>query len=127
MAFRKPIQRAKGSKYNNKKVEYDGCIFDSKKEMQRYIVLADAERSGLISELQKQVRFTLIPAVTEEYVEHLKTKDKLKTRTLQFAITYTADFTYMKDGEYIVEDVKASPKMLPKDYVLKKKMLLVIR
>lgn len=120
-------KREKGKKYNNTKVEYDGIKFDSKKEMQRYLALKDAQEKGLISDLKLQVRFELIPAVKEEYVEHLKTKDRIKTRTLQLPITYTCDFLYIKDGETIVEDVKASPKMLPKEYTLKKKMMFALK
>lgn len=120
-------KREKGKKYNNTKVEYDGIKFDSKKEMQRYLVLKTAEENGLISNLQLQVRFELIPAVKEEYIEHLKTKDKIKTRTLQLPITYTCDFQYIKDGETIIEDIKASPKMLPKEYTLKKKMMFALK
>ena len=127
MAFGRGFKREKGKKYNNTKVEYDGIKFDSKKEMQRYIVLKDAENSGVISNLELQVKYELIPAVREEYVEHLKTKDKVKTRTLQLPITYTCDFQYLKDGVLIVEDVKASPKMLPKEFVLKEKMMFALK
>lgn len=114
------------SKYGNKKVEYQGITFDSKKELQRYMVLLDAQRNGKITDLQRQVKFELIPAITEDYVEHLKTKDKVKTRTVQLAITYTCDFTYRKDNKLIIEDVKASKTMLTKEYQLKKKMMLAI-
>lgn len=117
-------KREKGKKYNNTKVEYNGIKFDSKKEMQRYLVLKTAEENGLISNLQLQVRFELIPAVKEEYIEHLKTKDKIKTKTVQLPITYTCDFMYDKEGETIVEDVKASPKIasLDKSFILKEKL-----
>ena len=127
MAFGRGFKREKGKKYNNTKVEYDGIKFDSKKEMQRYIVLKTAEDSGVISNLELQVKYELIPAVREEYIEHLKTKDKVKTRTLQLPITYTCDFQYLKNGVLIVEDVKASPKMLPKEFVLKEKMMFALK
>lgn len=127
MAFGRGFKREKGKKYNNTKVEYDGIKFDSKKEMQRYIVLKNAENSGVISNLELQVKYELIPSVREEYIEHLKTKDKVKTRTLQLPITYTCDFQYLKDGVLIVEDVKASPKMLPKEFVLKEKMMFALK
>lgn len=123
MAFRR-ISRQKGGKYNNTKVEFDGLKFDSKKEMLRYIALKDAESKGIISDLQTQVKYELIPAIREEYIEHLKTKDKVKTRTLQLAITYTCDFAYKKDGELVIEDVKASPKTaaLDKAFLIKEKI-----
>ena len=52
----------KGNKYKNEKVEFDGIKFDSKRERDRYMVLKDAERRGVISELKCQPKFTLIPA-----------------------------------------------------------------
>ena len=124
MAFRKNIQR---SKYRNTKVEFQGIKFDSKREMQRYIVLKDAEVKGLIKDLQMQVKFELIPAVKETYIKHLKTKDKECERTLQLPITYTCDFAYTKDGVLVVEDVKISASLLPKEYVLKKKMMFALK
>lgn len=115
------------AKYNNKKAEFDCITFDSTKEMKRYIVLKKAQEDGIISDLMLQVKFELIPAVREKYIKHLKTKDKECERTIQLPITYTCDFAYYKDGEYIVSDVKSSPKMLPKEYVLKKKILFALK
>lgn len=120
MDFRKSIKK---NKYNNKKIVNEFGTWDSKKEYQRYMFLQEAEKKGLIRDLKRQVRFELIPAIKEEYIEHLKTKDKVKTRTLQHAIYYTCDFRYSKDGVVIVEDVKASPKMLPKEFILKEKLM----
>lgn len=120
MDFRKSIKK---NKYNNKKIVNEFGTWDSKKEHQRYMFLQEAEKKGLIRDLKRQVRFELIPAIKEEYIEHLKTKDKVKTRTLQHAICYTCDFRYSKDGVVIVEDVKASPKMLPKEFILKEKLM----
>lgn len=120
MDFRKSIKK---NKYNNKKIVNEFGTWDSKKEYQRYMFLQESEKKGLIRDLKRQVRFELIPAIKEEYIEHLKTKDKVKTRTLQHAICYTCDFRYSKDGVVIVEDVKASPKMLPKEFILKEKLM----
>lgn len=127
MAFKRTIKRKKGERYNHTKVEVNGLKFDSKKEYQRYLVLKEAEDKGVITDLRTQVKFELIPAVVEEYIEHLKTKDKIKTRTLQRAITYTADACYYKDGEYVVEDCKISPKVKPEKYVLKAKMMFALK
>ena len=124
MSFNRVANR---SKYGNSKVEYQGIKFDSKREMQRYIILKDAENKGLISDLRMQVKFELIPAVKETYIQHLKTKDKECTRTLQLPITYTCDFAYIKDNELVIEDVKISKSMLPKEYVLKKKMMFALK
>lgn len=118
------FKRVKGKKYNNVKICVDGIKFDSKKESQRYLFLKNELSKKTISNLELQTKYVLVPSIKEEYVVHLKTKDKIKTRTIQHPITYTCDFKYEKDGETIVEDVKASPKMLPKEYILKKKMML---
>ena len=118
--------RANRPKYGNKRVEWQGIAFDSKKEMQRYLVLKEAQDKGIISDLELQPKWELIPKITETYVKHLKTKDKVCERTAHLPITYTADFGYVKDGERIIEDVKISPKMLPKEFVLKVKMMRAI-
>lgn len=113
------------NKYNAKKVEFDGHVFDSKKEKARYELLKEAYDKGLISDLQRQVRYELEPPVIEEYEECLKTKVVKKTRTLQRGIYYTCDFQYIKDGELVVEDVKSSPAQakLDKAYQIRKKLL----
>lgn len=121
--MRRLFKREKGQKYHNKKIEINGIKFDSTKEGKRYLVLKQALDNGEIQDLKLQVRYELIPAIKEDYVVHLKTKDKIKTRTIQLAITYTCDFQYTKDGNLVVEDVKASPKMLPKEFTLKEKLM----
>ena len=115
---------AKKSKYHNKKVEYAGISFDSKKEMKRYVFLKDMEDKGVIENLERQVRFVLIPSITEDRIVHLKTKDKVVKKTIQLAITYTCDFRYVHDGVTIVEDIKASPKSasLDKSFIIKEKL-----
>lgn len=110
-------------KYGNKKIVIDGITFDSTKEGKRYLVLKQAERDGLISELTLQPRWELLPAKKERYVKHLKTKDKICERTVMLPIHYTADFSYVKDGLLVVEDVKSSPKLLSRDVPLRLKMM----
>lgn len=114
-------------KYRNTKCEFMGIHFDSKREMQRYILLKDAEAKGTISHLEVHPKYELIPAVVEDEVIHMKTKDKVVQRVAQKAITYVADFRYIKDGETIVEDVKISEHLLPKEFVLKCKMMYALK
>ena len=109
-------------KYNNRKVSYSGLVFDSAKERDRYIYLLGLEAENVIKGLERQIKFELIPAVRETYIKHLKTKDKELSRTLQRAITYTCDFRYIFQGKEVIEDVKASPKMIPNEYLLKEKI-----
>ena len=124
MMFYRKKDCSKKSKYHNKKVEYDGISFDSKKEMKRYVFLKDMEDKGVIENLERQVRFVLIPSITEDRIVHLKTKDKVVKKTIQLAITYTCDFRYVHDGVTIVEDIKASPKSaaLDKVFLIKEKL-----
>lgn len=111
------------NKYRNKKVVIDGISFDSTKEGKRYLVLKEAQDNGLISELTLQPRWELLPAKKEQYVKRLKTKDKICERTVMLPIHYTADFSYIKDGELIVEDVKSSPLLISRDVPLRLKMM----
>ena len=113
----------KGNKYKNEKVEYDGIKFDSKRERDRYMVLKDAERRGVISELKCQPKFTLIPAQYHEEERQLKTKVKIVDKFDFHAITYTGDFQYVKDGKVVVEDIKISPKLIPVEFKIKEKMM----
>ena len=110
----------KGNKYKNEKVEFDGIKFDSKRERDRYMVLKDAERRGVISELKCQPKFTLIPAQYHEEAKQLKTKVKMVKKCDFLAITYTGDFQYVKDGNVVVEDVKG---IVTPEYKLKEKMM----
>lgn len=112
------------NKYGNRTfVDQGGIRWDSEKEYYRWVMLRQAEKQGLITSLQRQVVFTLLPAVTEEQTVQLKTKTKTVTKTAQHPVTYRADFVYTKDGQQIVEDVKGSPRMLTKEYLIKKKFM----
>lgn len=112
----------KRHKYNARKTELEGITFDSKKESKRYQHLKQLESLGIISNLKLQVEHELLPAVRINDIIKLKTKDKSVIRTIQRPITYKADFEYIKDGELITEDVKASPSMIPADFKLKEKL-----
>lgn len=93
-------------KYKNKKVTVNGIKFDSQKEAKRYIQLADLERVGMISDLQLQRKYELIPAQYIEVDIPLKTKTKKGKMCVERACSYIADFVYKQGGETIVEDVK---------------------
>lgn len=107
-------------KYRNKRVEYEGIVFDSLKEKRRYCQLQLLEKDGIISDLRLQVPFELIPAIYEDEVVQLKTKTKIKKKLVQRSTTYVADFVYRQDGKMIVEDTKG---FRTKEYELKKKMM----
>ena len=111
------------SKYHAKKVTRNGITYDSKKEADRHAELLLLERAGVITGLQRQVKFTLLPAHYETFERHGKNGQPIKDgqRCVERAVVYVADFTYKQDGKLIVEDVKG---MRTKEYVLKRKMML---
>jgi len=85
-------------KYNNTKREYDGHKFDSLKELARYKILSAWLACGIIRELRLQEPFVLVPAVI--LIKDGKPRKKP-------AMKYIADFTYMKNNDFVVEDVKS--------------------
>lgn len=121
MTPRKTNKRA--NKYNAKKVIIDNIEFDSTKEGKRYLVLKKAQEDGVISELTLQPRWDALPAKKEMYVEHLKTKDKIKERVIVRPIQYTADFSYLKSGALVVEDIKPCKGLISRDLPLRVKLM----
>ena len=113
----------KRSKYGNRKVTIGGIKFDGEREAKRYLILKEYQNKGDISDLKLQVVYELIPAIKELKSVVLKTKTIQKEVTIQHPITYRCDFTYIHNGVLVVEDVKISPKMLPAEYKLKKKLM----
>jgi hypothetical protein len=101
-------------------------VFDSQKEMYRYQELSLLERAGKISNLKRQVKFTLIPAQYESF-ERISniTGKRLKDgkRVIEKECSYVADFVYEENGETIVEDVKGRK---TKDYIIKRKLMLYV-
>jgi hypothetical protein len=108
-------------KYGNKKVTFGGETFDSKGEWERWLFLKDAESKGIITDLRKQVEFTLVPSQFKDMVIHLKTKDKTEKRLAEHSVRYIADFVYLKDGETVVEDFKGQR---TDAYIIKRKLML---
>lgn len=99
------------SKYNAKKTEVDGIMFDSRMEAERYKELKLLQAAGEIKDLDLQTKFQLQPGF-------LYGVRKMRP------INYFADFTYKtKDGIFVVEDVKG---VKTKEYQLKKKMLMYV-
>lgn len=114
-------------KYNNRKIVVDGLKFDSKKEAKRYQELKVLERAGIIENLQRQVKYVLIPAQYEPSEEvYTKGKDKGKPKKGQLIereCAYYADFVYRHNGEIFVEDTKG---MRTPEYIIKRKLMLYI-
>lgn len=118
-------------KYNNKKIIVDGIKFDSKKEALRFKELKMLEKAGIISNLQRQVKYTLIPAQYERTDGvYTKGKDKgkpKKGRLIERECAYYADFVYMQNGDTIVEDVKGYRDGQAYNlFVIKRKLMLYV-
>lgn len=108
----KPKISQSRNKYGNVKVEVDGVKYDSKKEAKRSAELETQQKLGIISNLERQVKFVLQPSF------------KFAGHTIR-EIAYVADFVYMENGNKVVEDVKSRATMTP-IYKLKKKMMMYV-
>jgi hypothetical protein len=113
------------SKYHSKKIIVDGETFDSKKEYRRYRELLLLERAGEISNLQRQVKFLLIPTQYEHFKRYGKNGKELTPgkRVVEKECAYYADFVYTENGKDVVEDTKG---VRTPEYIIKRKLLLHI-
>lgn len=101
----------KFSKYGNKTVKSPDGEFDSMKEFNRWYQLKLLQRAGRISELKRQVKFTLLPTQRDE-----------DGKLLEKERSYIADFVYLDGkGNRVVEDCKG---FKTDTYKLKKAMML---
>lgn len=97
----------KHNKYNNKKVEYDGYKFDSKKEADFYKKLKALQKAGKIKKIEVHPKFELQPSF------------KKNGKTYR-AINYYADFlVYYSDGITKLYDTKGKRTEV---YKIKKKL-----
>ena len=110
------------NKYGNSKTVVGGISFDSKREANRYQELLLLERTGAIKNLQRQVKYTLIPSQFEK-VWNPRKKAYERGKCLERECSYVADFVYVdiKSGEIVVEDTKG---FKTKDYIIKRKLML---
>ena len=109
-------------KYKNRKVNIDGVEFDSMKEYWRYIELLHMQQEGKIKDLQRQVKYILLPAQREPDTIGKRGGVK-KGKLLEREVAYYADFVYRlaDTGTLIVEDTKG---MRTTEYIIKRKLLL---
>lgn len=120
--------RTKKNKYNAKKVEYDGILFDSQKEVLRYKELSLLYAEGIISNLQRQVKYILIP--TQREPAAVGPRGGVKPgKLIETECSYLADFVYTvnETGETVVEDVKGYKKgEAYKIFTIKRKLMLFV-
>ena len=122
------------NKLGNRSVTIDGIKFDSKREGNRYCELKLLQRAGVISNLELQKRYELIPAhykvvETGEFykVGSKKGQPKTKKVCVELAVDYVADFVYEENGKTVVEDAKGfrDPSSATyKVFVIKRKLML---
>lgn len=109
---REIISRSYGSgtsKYHAKKVGGHA----SKKEHNRANQLKLMQRAGVISGLQEQVSYEVIPAQRDN-----------AGKLLEHACRYVADFVYYNEnGELVVEDTKG---FKTPEYKIKRKLMLLV-
>lgn len=110
------------SKYHSKKITRDGMTFDSLKEYRRFCELSLLEKAGIVTDLQRQVKFILIPAQYEPDTIGVRGGVK-RGKLIERECAYIADFQYAKDGKTVVEDTKG---FKTADYKIKRKLMLYI-
>lgn len=119
------------SKYHSKKVKVGGEVFDSQEEYRRFCDLCLLQKAGKITDLQRQVKYELIPAQYQEYATgevyqrgERKGQPKIKRVCVEKSVCYYADFVYYENGKKVVEDVKSSATEKKESYIIKRKLLL---
>ena len=97
-----------------------GVSFDSQKEYRRFRELCLLEKAGQITDLQRQVKFVLIPAQYEPDIIG-KRGGVRRGKLIERECSYIADFTYTEDGKPVVEDTKG---VKTPYYTIKRKLML---
>ena len=99
------------TKYNSKKITVDGEKFDSKREYKRWCELLLLQRAGKIADLDRQVKFELIPS------------QRVDGKVVERPVYYVADFVYVDTAtsQKVAEDSKG---FKTRDYVIKRKLML---
>lgn len=119
------------TKYRNKKITVDGETFDSRKEYRRYTELKLMEQAGEVRNIQRQVKYVLIPAQRDPDTIGPRGGVK-KGKLIEREVSYIADFVYeiwlptyvgidIEGWWRVVEDTKG---VRTKDYVIKRKLML---
>ena len=123
-------------KLHNRAVTVDGKTFPSVREANRYRELSLLQRAGKISNLILQEKYVLIPAQYETVdtgelyrAGPRRGQKKTKRICIEKECAYYADFSYIENGEKVVEDAKGfrdpSSAAYAK-YIIKRKLMLFI-
>jgi len=116
---------AGAGKYHNSPKVVDGIQFDSTKEARRYTELKLMQKAGMISGLELQKKYVLIPTQREPDTIGAR-GGRHRGKVIEKECSYYADFAYYdKNGEQVVEDVKSLATKTPQ-YAIKRKLMLYI-
>ena len=99
--------------------------FQSRLEYDRFVVLKDFEKKGVIKDLETQVKFELIP--TQPYEQKTVSPNGIisyKNKKMR-GTSYYSDFAYFHGDEYVVEDTKSKITRSKPEYIIKKKLMLL--
>lgn len=111
----------KYNKYGNKKIQYNGQEFDSKREARRWQDLTLMQQAGAIHDLRRQVKFVLVPTQREPDKTGPR-GGKKPGKVIEHEVAYIADFVYTDaDGATVVEDAKG---IRTDVYIIKRKLML---
>lgn len=101
------------SKYRAKKVNYQGEVFDSKFELTYWLYLQELVKQNKITNLQRQVKYELLPRQTDS-----------KGKFLYHPIEYKSDFDYDDINQtHHTVDTKG---ILTPDFRLKQKLFYYV-
>ena len=125
MAYRK-IRRKKGvpnkQKVAHKKTIVDGIEFDSKLESQCYPYLRDWQNAGIISNLELQPLYLLIPPFKNTFYNGKTRKiSSAQIHKMEYTPDYQFDFVFDNETYKVVIESKGYPN---ESYPLRKKIFL---
>ena len=89
------------AKFGNVKVEFDGEVFDSKRELARYQELRLIEKSGTIRNLRTKISYEVTPFIPA-------TEDRPSQRATYFIPDFTYEERFKGAWRAVCEDVKFS-------------------
>ena len=79
------------NKYHNERItSVSGDVFDSKRELRRWMELQLLQRAGEITDLERQVKYVLIPT------------QRIDGKVVEKECSYIADFRYREKGAEVV-------------------------
>lgn len=110
------------SKYHSKKITIGDETFDSSEEYRRFCELKLLQRAGKITDLQRQVKYVLIPTQREPDTSGKRGGVK-QGKIIEKECSYVADFVYrdLATNRTVVEDTKG---FKTKEYIIKRKLML---